>query len=178
MSELLAEAVSSVLPIGMIIPYSGLVDVGSAAVLKEAGWLLCDGRAIGRIEYARLFKVIGDIHGRGDAVSTFNLPDYRGYFLRGVDGEAGRDPEANVRTPAKPGGLSGNAVGSTQGDAFRSHQHDYVQMLYNNDVDGVDSALTHSYEHRNGPAMTSVVGGKETRPLNAYVYWLILAQPK
>ncbi|CAF2537864.1 unnamed protein product [Rotaria sp. Silwood2] len=49
-------------------------------------WLLCDGRAISRIEYQRLFSVIGTKYGQGDSVTTFNLPDFRGRVAVGVDG--------------------------------------------------------------------------------------------
>lgn len=37
----------------------------------------CDGRALGRIEYAGAFSVMGTYWGSGDGSSTFNVPDYR-----------------------------------------------------------------------------------------------------
>ncbi len=40
-----------------------------------AGWLLCDGRAVSRTEFADLFAVIGELWGAGDGSSTFNLPN-------------------------------------------------------------------------------------------------------
>lgn len=39
-----------------------------------AGWLLCDGSVISRIDYAALFSVIGTYWGTGDGSTTFNLP--------------------------------------------------------------------------------------------------------
>ena len=48
-----------------------------------AGYMLCHGQAISRTEYAGLFALIGAAHGQGDGTTTFNLPDYRGQFLRG-----------------------------------------------------------------------------------------------
>ncbi len=39
------------------------------------GWLLCDGSAVSRTEYADLFAVIGTLWGDGDGSSTFNLPN-------------------------------------------------------------------------------------------------------
>lgn len=58
------------------------------AVLKSSmpGWLLCNGQAVSRTTYANLFNVIGVSFGRGDGSSTFNVPDYRGCFLRGLGG--------------------------------------------------------------------------------------------
>lgn len=43
-----------------------------------AGWLVCDGSAVSRTTYARLFAAIGTLHGAGDGSTTFNLPDRRG----------------------------------------------------------------------------------------------------
>ena len=43
-----------------------------------AGWLVCDGSAVSRTTYARLFAAIGTLHGAGNGTTTFNLPDRRG----------------------------------------------------------------------------------------------------
>lgn len=42
------------------------------------GWLLCNGQAISRTDYADLFAVIGVAYGSGDTATTFNLPDLGG----------------------------------------------------------------------------------------------------
>lgn len=73
------------------------------------GWLECNGAAISRSTYAALFGRIGTTYGSGDGSTTFNIPDMRGYFARGWDDGAGRDP--------------GRAIGTTQADAFKSHNH-------------------------------------------------------
>jgi hypothetical protein len=44
----------------------------------EAGWLLCDGGALSRTTYAKLFGKIGTTYGSGDGSTTFNLPNYTG----------------------------------------------------------------------------------------------------
>lgn len=54
-------------------------------------WFLCNGQALSRTEYADLFEIIGTNFGSGDGVSTFNLPDYRGKFLRGLGGNSAAD---------------------------------------------------------------------------------------
>ena len=52
--------------------------VGSVAWYAGAGtpenYLLCDGSAISRKDYADLFAVIGTTYGAGDGSTTFNLP--------------------------------------------------------------------------------------------------------
>jgi microcystin-dependent protein len=175
LDSLLAEPIDAPLPLGMVIAYAGPLDESSRRILANSGWLVCEGQRISRTSYPSLYRVIGDIHGRGDAVSTFNLPDYRGRFLRGVDNGVGRDPDAGGRQPAAAGGLVGDAVGSVQADEFRRHDHRTIQMIGDNAVDGVDSATTHSGEHHNEARQTSADGGNETRPKNANVFWLILA---
>lgn len=53
------------------------------------GWLLCNGAAVDRDEYARLFKVIGTTYGVGNGNTTFHLPDLRGRAPFGVDAMGG-----------------------------------------------------------------------------------------
>ena len=48
-----------------------------------AGYLLCDGRAVSRTTYSKLFAAIGTIYGSGDGSTTFNLPNGNGRTLQG-----------------------------------------------------------------------------------------------
>lgn len=73
------------------------------------GFLRANGAAVSRIAYARLFAKIGTRHGAGNGSTTFNLPDARGLFIRGLDDGRNLDP--------------GRALGSTQADEIRSHGH-------------------------------------------------------
>jgi len=63
------------MPSGVVFPFAGTA--------APYGYLICDGRAISRAEYPQLFLSIGTSHGQGNGSTTFNLPDYRGQFLRG-----------------------------------------------------------------------------------------------
>lgn len=58
---------------------------------NHGNWFLCDGQAISRTTYATLFSIIGTNFGDGDGSTTFNLPDYRGKFLRGLGGDSAAD---------------------------------------------------------------------------------------
>jgi phage-related tail fiber protein len=89
-------------PIGTILPYGGPVSGSSQGTLETQGYLFCDGTAISRSDYSALFSVIGNAFGAGNNVDTFNLPDLRGLFLRGVDGGSGKDPDTNSRTAFAP----------------------------------------------------------------------------
>ena len=54
-------------------------------------WFLCNGQAVSRVTYSELFSLIGTKFGQGDGTTTFNLPDYRGKFLRGLGGNSASD---------------------------------------------------------------------------------------
>jgi microcystin-dependent protein len=47
------------------------------------GFLYCDGTAVSRATYARLFTAISTTFGIGDGSTTFNTPNFLGAFLRG-----------------------------------------------------------------------------------------------
>lgn len=70
-----------------------------------SGWLYCDGSAVSRTTYSRLFSAIGTTFGTGDGSTTFNLPDLRDEFIRGANAAGGR------------------TVGTTESDSLGSHTH-------------------------------------------------------
>jgi len=69
------QAVATPLPSGMIMYFANNT--------APTGWLTCDGLAVSRTTYSALFTAIGTVYGPGDGLTTFNLPDARGMFLRG-----------------------------------------------------------------------------------------------
>ena len=81
-------------PVGTIIPFAG-------NSIPE-GYLLCDGSAISRTDYATLFAVIGTIYGTGDGNSTFNLPNW------GNHGFVGNAP--TISNTVVYGGTNGNTI--------------------------------------------------------------------
>jgi len=148
----------------VVTPVGSLVAFAGAAVPN--GWLLCDGRAVSRTTYSALFAAIGTAWGVGDGSTTFNLPDMRGRFLRGVDNGAGRDPDSTLRF-ATNGGNAGDRVGSGQPDQFRSHTHVYGMVVGGPAFGGSGRGLiTQGFP-------TSLAGGSETRPINMNVNWII-----
>ncbi|CAM2154474.1 putative Phage tail collar domain-containing protein [Paraburkholderia tropica] len=83
--------------------------VFSASAAGRTRGLRCNGAAISRTAYAALFAKIGTTYGGGDGVSTFNVPDLRGEFIRVWDDGRGVDP--------------GRGVGSWQDSLFGYHAH-------------------------------------------------------
>jgi microcystin-dependent protein len=50
------------------------------------GWLECNGQAVSREVYRRLFNRIRVLWGAGDGATTFNVPDFRRRFPAGATG--------------------------------------------------------------------------------------------
>lgn len=154
-------------PVGTILPYGGPVQEMKGLEVK--GWLFCDGRPLERQRYPELYQTIGFAYGKPDE-NSFNLPDLRGRFVRGVDHGAGRDPDAKERTADKDkkGGNIGDKVGSVQEDAFKTHMHTTVKSEHKiwRGKSKDDQRVMHPES----------VGGSETRPKNIYVNWIIKAK--
>lgn len=154
-----------VMPVGSVLAYFGTT--------APEGWLLCDGAAYSRLEYCDLFQVISTACGSGDGVNTFNVPDLRGRFVRGVDGVAGNDPDKDGRTAMNSGGNSGNNVGSVQGDQFRAHYH-RTSTTQNNGAPPYLAQGGNLFGSDTGsPDRTTTEGGSETRPVNANANYII-----
>lgn len=56
-----------------------------AGATAPDGYLWCDGRAVSRTTYAKLFAAIGTSWGSGNGSTTFNLPDFRKRFPEGAN---------------------------------------------------------------------------------------------
>lgn len=58
--------------------------IAFAAKIIPNGYLLCNGAAVSRSSYAKLFQAIGTTYGRGDGSTTFNLPNLNHRFVEGT----------------------------------------------------------------------------------------------
>lgn len=174
-------------PIGAIISFAGEKNN------IPKGWLPCEGQVLSNQKYPLLFKSIGTVWG-GSGSPNFYIPDLRGLFLRGVSGESKTDPDKDSRhspqqqsSPTNPGN-SGNAVGSMQMDSFKNHDHNFKDPghghLYTKGttIDSWGGNIVPSGQNLGQQAAVassptnirfSKEGGTETRPINAYVYFII-----
>ena len=159
---------------------SSAADITGSIIVYAGGtvpseYLLCDGSEISRTTYADLFAAIGTAWGGGDGSTTFNLPDLRGQFLRGLDDTGTIDPDGVNRT-----------VGSLQSDAFQGHWHQYSSSGHN--ADFVAGSIIVDYQNSPsggyGPVdrvrapVTDGMNGtprtkSETRPTNVAVSFII-----
>lgn len=170
------------IPSGVVFPFAGST--------APYGYLVCDGSAISRADYPSLFAALGTSHGSGDGSTTFNLPDYRGRFMRGVDGTAGRDPDKASRTHPVTGLVIGDTVGSVQGDENKPHDHfTVVNTAGQSGTDltslnslakrGLKDASNYDWYFLMGSATAPNIGkssssaGFESRPKNVNVNYII-----
>jgi microcystin-dependent protein len=133
--------------------------------------LTANGAAVSRSTYSTLFSAIGTLYGTGDGSTTFNLPDYRGYFLRGWDNGAGNDTGSSARTNAG-GGTTGDNVGTKQADQNAAHTHTLTHRDPNNDQD-IGGGAGDAADANNVSGTTSSSGGGEARPKNINVLYCI-----
>ena len=121
----LEKSLTGTPPVGTIIGFGG--NIGENGKNVPAGWEICDGREVSKedAKYSKLFEVIGTAHG-GNGNPKFNLPDYRGMFLRGVDQQSRNDDEANKRVSSAAGGNIGDNVGTYESDQVGPHSHVFI----------------------------------------------------
>lgn len=86
-----------------------------------SGYLECNGASLLRDDYPDLFNVISDCYGAADE-DHFNLPDYRGMFLRGWSDGQTTDPGKATRTN-RGDGTTGDHVGTKQAAEVIAHTH-------------------------------------------------------
>ena len=132
--------------VGMITSFSMTTDSDWRATNR---WLICDGSAISRTTYSDLFLVVGTTWGVGDGSSTFNLPDLRGAFLRGIG-----DGSFSGRTKSGE-----TTVGAFQEDQMQDHGHFASNFNGNvNDFAG-GSTATYGWTQYNTVDYFRLVGG-------------------
>jgi len=133
------------------------------------GFLWCDGELYDRVQYKRLFDVIGTRYNFTQLTTTaFNVPDYRDEFLRGI--------------------TTGRAVGTRQSDMLREHSHTFgpkgesrilAQVTASEPgPDGYDGNVDYGNSRSRSEldadyAEMNNTGGTETRPMNVAVAYAI-----
>lgn len=109
----------------------GSIIISTSSVIPT-DYLVCDGSAVDRSQYADLFAVIGTTYGPGDGVNTFNLPNLSGKVAVGQS--------------------SGLVLGSTGGEATHAlhsseivaHTHDVPSHTHTSSIVAKTPELTHT----------------------------------
>lgn len=163
----LLDVVDFLTPIGDIKP--------SLQTANHGSWLLCDGQAVSRTTYAELFELVGTNFGAGDGVTTFNVPDYRGKFLRGLGGNSASDVYTtqaeglpNIEGEFSCAGMSIGGQGYVASGAFTHTSNSYQGS------DGYGSNSTGLGFDASGA--NAIYGANEhVTPVNMAVNWFIKA---
>ena len=151
-----------------------------------AGWLVCNGASYLISEYVQLHQAIGrDWTSSSVTQDRFQVPDFRGKFLRGWNDGTTNNPDQN------------RVWASYQEDQFKSHNHpnsrtddaglhnhrinsSFAQKIYPDNLGGsatisgfVENATTTTDgNHNHGLNITSE-GSSETRPANYPILYCI-----
>jgi microcystin-dependent protein len=148
-----AKASNMLLPAGAIMAF--------AMNGAPTGWLAANGSAVSRATYSALWTALGTTsspYGQGDGSTTFNLPDLRGYFVRG----SGTNSD----------GTESGTFGAKQSDEIKSHTHTTGQTGTGTTQDAPLSSGVR-YVTGIGATVTGATGGTETRPKNIAMLYCI-----
>ena len=96
-----------------ITPVGSLIMGPIPEAQTPAGYLFCNGQAVSRTTYSALFGILGTNFGAGDGSTTFNVPDYRDCFLRGL-------------------GTQNNSFYVKQSQGLPNHSHKEFNTAFNN----------------------------------------------
>ncbi|MDH4320759.1 MAG: phage tail protein [Desulfobulbaceae bacterium] len=184
------------LPVGVILPFAGQIDAAGdnphGTDIESWGWLLCDGRKLNAGKYPELYAALGCLYGgeESDGEQYFYLPDYRGYFLRGVATDSNVDKGLAERKKNPGPGATGTAdgLGSVQEGMVQMHEHQYENYPGKGAAPGNTGTVNPStpqqpyttglYSDSSGAQSLS---GTETRPVNVAINYIIkyacLGQP-
>jgi microcystin-dependent protein len=138
-----------------------------------AGWHDCDGTLLSTSTYAHLYSIIGLSYGASPPQGQFYLPDLRGQFIRGVDEGAGVDPDLSGRHDMRNPAVSYSGVGSVQDCALQTHTHSYNEVVSSSSGNIDDAHAYVSSSSSTGAPSGAKVSSYETRPVNAYLYFII-----
>lgn len=136
----------------------------------------CDGRALNKEDYPELYQIIGGTFGYTS--TTFNIPDYRGIFLRGYG--VGQKYDKNrvlgkIQTSGSPN-ITGQAQFTQEWETWGVYPYSGAFELLKRGGNGVDG--THgSFDivKFNASRSSSVYqdGLDEVRPINQAVYYIM-----
>lgn len=131
----------------MDVPIGTVLDFAGASV--PAGYLECDGSAVSRAAYPKLFAAIGTAWGAGNGSTTFNLPNLGGRTCIGKGsravGNTGGSETHTLTTSEIPS--HAHSVGA-HAHGLNSHKHKYDKA--NTPTEGTAITVNQMPSHKHG----------------------------
>lgn len=147
--------------------------------MPSSKYMLCDGSQLLISDYQDLYNVIGTTFNqlKIDNTKYFNLPDFRGMFLRGADNSGrklGSTQDWSTGIPKIPftTGSAGGHNHSVSGDnSTDNNDHTWTGAFAGSDTQTIRFNLNTSSA---GNHTHPVLGGdSETRPINVSINFII-----
>lgn len=163
------------LPVGTVLIWAGSPnDIPS-------NWRVCDGKQLKKTDYGDLYSILGTRwdNDNGYQADFFSLPDLRGVFLRGVNDDRNdeyKDPDVQIRVRLRGNSTTSvDDAGSYQMSAVGKHFHNYASPWLgvggeSNSGSGNDATKKNAQQTYHTDEGNTA---NETRPSNAYVYFII-----
>jgi microcystin-dependent protein len=161
-SALLALLSNTSVPTGTILPFGGSVAPANA--------VLCDGSAVSRTTYAKLFSVIGTTYGVGDGSTTFHVPNLKGKIPVGLN-----SLESEFNYLGKSGGEKSHILSSLEmpshshtasGSAAGGHNHNVTLDYYTNNTTGGSIHYVHPTSGSGQVSKVTSAGGEHTHSIS------------
>ena len=160
-NDLNVQGTMSHVPTGTIIMYTNSI--------APTGFFLCNGSAVSRTTYSKLFSVLGTTYGSGDNSTTFNVPDLRGRSPLGLGQGIGlTNRNLNDKVGSETHTLttsempSHNHTASSAAAGAHSHTASSGAAGSHNHTGNTDYAGTHSHTLTNGDKGTDHSGTYST----------------
>lgn len=109
LKETIRRNTNYIYPIGMISIWSEMADK------LPSNFAVCNGSNLSRLNYSSLFDLVGTRYGSTNS-TNFNLPDLRGYIVRGLDTRTGSTTRPDMDRSISNESL---AINNYQGDAMQ-----------------------------------------------------------
>lgn len=139
------------------------------------GWLLCNGAAVSRTTYSKLFAAIGTKYGSGNGSTTFNLPNFNGRHVLGTTSTSNLGSYVSAGLPDITG-----SFGITGNDADRAFSASYTDGCFTTKSTGLGGLDSGSSGYQEGiPRMVAsrasgVYGGSSTVSVAAIYVLMII----
>lgn len=140
--------------LGLLVPAGTFIPTALSEEPEGDAWKLCNGQALSKADYPRLYATFGNRFGETD--TTFNLPDMRGRAVMGVGpnltlgGVTGRSEVTLSVAQLPPHGHGVNDPGHTHAFSGEPHGHTITDPGHIHTV--TDPGHTHSVDAVSGTA--------------------------